>query len=204
VHPLRRIRIAFATRRLLYWALVAALATGAGWFVASRAAALDRTRHRLGTARPVVVTTHAVATGDTLGPADVRVVAMPLAWAPPDALRSLPSGATVTAPMGSGEVITPARIGPAGRSPLAALVAADRRAVAVARGDNALPLRIGDHVDVVSALAIGEGGEPRVVARQAPVVHVDDTTVVVAVTVDDEAEVAGASATGAATLTLAG
>jgi Flp pilus assembly protein CpaB len=188
----------------LYWALVAALATGAAWFVASRATALDRTRHRLGTSRPVVVTAHAVATGETLGPADVRIVAMPLAWAPPDAARSLPPGATATGPMVLGEVITPARIGPAGRSPLAALVAADRRAVAVARGDNALPLRIGDRVDVVSALAVAEGGEPRVVARQAPVVHVDETTVVVAVTVDDEAEVAGAAAAGAATLTLAG
>jgi Flp pilus assembly protein CpaB len=204
VHPLRRIRIAFATRRLLYWTLVAALATGAGWFVASRASALDRARHRIGTARAVVVTTHAVATGDTLGPADVRVVAMPLAWAPPDAVRSLPPGATATGPMGSGEVITPARIGAAGRSALAALVATDRRAVAVARGDNALPLRIGDLVDVVSALAVADGAEPRVVARDAPVVHVDDTTVVVAVTVDDEALVAGAAAAHAATLTLAG
>ena len=204
MHPLRRIRIAFATRRFLYWALVAALATGAGWFVASRAAALDRARHRLGSTRVVVVTNHAVATGDTLGPADVRLVEMPLAWAPPDAVRSLAAGATATAPMGTGEVITPARIGAAERSPLAALVAADRRAVAVARGDNPLPLRIGDRVDVVSALAVADGGEPRVVASQAPVVHVDDTTVVVAVAVGDEALVAGASAAGAATLTLAG
>ncbi|MDQ1426341.1 MAG: pilus assembly protein CpaB [Acidimicrobiaceae bacterium] len=204
MHPLRRIRIAFATRRLLYWALVATLAVSAGWFVTSRAAALDRARHRLGTGRAVVVTNHPVATGDTLGPADVRVVEMPLAWAPPDAVASLPPGATATARMGVGEVITPARLGPSDRSPLAALVAADRRAVAVARGDHALPLRVGDRVDVVSALAVADGGEPRVVASQAPVVHVDDTTVVVAVTVDDEAPVAGAAAVGAATLTLAG
>jgi Flp pilus assembly protein CpaB len=204
VHPLRRIRIAFATRRVLYWALVATLAASAGWFVASRAAALDRARHRLGTDRPVVITTRAVGTGATLGPADVRTVAMPLAWAPPDALRSLPAGATATAPIGVGEVITPARIGATDRSPLAALLATDRRAVAVPRGDTPLPLRIGDQVDVVSVLAVVDGAEPRVVARQVSVIAVGDTTVVIAVAVDDEAAVAGAAASGAVTLALAG
>jgi Flp pilus assembly protein CpaB len=204
VHPLRRIRIAFATRRFLYWTLVVALAVGAGWFVASRAAALDRARDRLGTTRAVVVTTHALAAGDQLGPGDVRVARMPLTWTPPDAPSSLPDGATAIAPMGPGEVVTAERIGPPGRSRLAALVTADRRGVAVARGDNPLPLQVGDLVDVVSALAVADGGEPQLVARQVPVVHVDDRTAVVAVTVDDEAVVAGASAAGAATLTLAG
>lgn len=204
MHPLRRIRIAFATRRLLYWALVATIATATGWFVASRAAALDRARQRLQTDRPVVVTTRAVATGDTLGPADVRIVAMPLAWAPPEALRSLPAGATATAPMGVGEVVTPARIGATDRSPLAALIAADRRAVAVPRGENPLPLRVGDQVDVVSVLAVVDGAEPRVVARQVPVVAVGDTTVVIAVALDDVAPVAGAAMSRALTLVLAG
>jgi hypothetical protein len=122
VHPLRRIRIAFATRRLLYWTLVVALATGAGWFVASRAAALDRARDRLGTTRAVVVTSHALAAGDPLGPDDVGFVQMPLTWVPPDALSGLPDGAIASASIGPGEVVTSERIGPPGRSPLAALV----------------------------------------------------------------------------------
>jgi Flp pilus assembly protein CpaB len=204
VHPLRRIRIAFATRRLLYWTLVASLATGAGWFVASRAAALDRARDRLGTARAVIVTAHAVSAGDPLGPDAVRVVQMPLTWAPPDSLSSLPAGAVAGGPIGAGEVLTSTRLGPPGRSPLAVLVAGDRRGVAVARGDTVLPLRVGDQVDVVSALAVADGGEPQVVARGVTVVHVEDQAVVIAVAVTDEARVAGAAAAGAATLTLAG
>jgi Flp pilus assembly protein CpaB len=187
----------------LYWLLVAALAAGAAGYVASRAAALDRARHRLGSTRPVVVTARAVAAGEKLTAADVRIVAMPIAWAPPDAFAVLPPGATAPGPIDRGEVVTPARVGAAGRSALASMVATDRRAVAVGRGDHPLPLVVGDHVDVVSVLAVAEGADALVVARDVPVVAVGEATVVVAVAVDEEAAVAGAAVSGAVTLALA-
>lgn len=199
MHPLRRIRIAFATRRLLYWTFVAALAAATGLFVQSRAVALDRARHRLGATVPVLVADHGVAAGSALGSGDVRVVAMPVAFAPPGAVVTLPADARATAAIGVGEVLTSARL-VAQRSALAARLDDSRRAVAIARGDRPLSLAPGDRVDVIGT---SEGFAPRVVCAAAPVLAVDDEVVTVAVPVADEAMVAAIAAGGGATLALA-
>jgi Flp pilus assembly protein CpaB len=196
----RRARIVLARRPLAFWALALAVAATAGLAVEQAVAAAAHARLAWGTAQAVAVTTRRVAAGEVLGPADVVVQQWPSIAVPPGAVRAVAPGTAAAAVLEPGEAIQASRLGPAGRSALAAALPAGRRAVAVRRdGDADLPLAPGDLVDVV---AVRAGTTGSVAARDAPVITVDPGRAVLAVTEAEEADVAAALAGGDVVLAL--
>jgi Flp pilus assembly protein CpaB len=189
----RRARIALATRPLVHWTLTLALAAGAAAVVGRLAASAEDARARWGTTRPVVVTTRAIAAGETVDGRDTASRALPAALVPPTAVTAVADGAVAAAPLDAGEIVTTARLGRAGRSPVAALVPPGWRAVAVPAPPPGLALAVGDVVDVFGA---------DVTAHGARVVRVTGDAAVIAVPEADAGFVAAAVAAGGVELAL--
>jgi Flp pilus assembly protein CpaB len=107
-----------------------------------------------------------------------------------------------------GEPVLERRLGRAGDGPIAALLPDGGRGVAVPVDETSLPLRRGDQVDVVAAVASGVGaGSPagsgtRIVARGARVADVGQRAVVVAVGQAELPAVAQALVDGGVVLAL--
>jgi Flp pilus assembly protein CpaB len=131
------------------------------------------------------------------------------------ARAELPDGAVTDVPVGAiavdalvpGEVVVASRLAPAGLSPAAALLPAGTRGVAVPAGTTAMPLAVGDRVDVVAMLPFdlaGPEGAAAVVAADATVVQVGEESVLVAVPEPDVPALARALAEGAVQLVLRG
>jgi Flp pilus assembly protein CpaB len=190
-----RLRLFLATRPIVYWSLTLALAAGTATVVQRAVADAAETRQRWGDTQPTLVTTRAVSVGETLGPANAAVRALPVALRPDGALNALPdpSAPAVATPLAAGEVVTATRLGRAGRSQTAGLLPAGARGVAVAIPDG-LPLQPGDTVDVIDAAGVAAPG--------ATVVRVSDRTAVIAVTDGDAPAVARAAADGSAVVVL--
>jgi Flp pilus assembly protein CpaB len=125
---------------------------------------------------------------------------------PAGALVGVPVGRTVATPVYAGEVLVEDRLAPAGSRGVAALVPEGWRAVAVPVGAAALPVLVGDRVDVLAVVdetVSGRDVPAYVVSSGALVVGVTDQAVTVAVPVDDAPSLAFAMAAGVVTLALA-
>jgi Flp pilus assembly protein CpaB len=194
-----------ATRPLAYWTLTALIATGIGYVVYGVAESAEDARARYGTLRPALVARRALSPGDTLDATSTEVRHLPAALVADGSLAAVPTPpatAVVAAPIAAGEVVHRLRVGRGGDGPVAALLPAGTRGVAIPADEAALPLRPGDRVDVVAAVAAGAGGQARVVAARAVVAHVAERGIVVAVAQAEVAGVAQAVADGGVLLAL--
>ena len=162
------------------------------------------------TLRRVPVATHDVDEGHRIDAGDVVWRELPVAAIPDGALRAAPTGRVATDRVGKGDVYTDRRVAPGGLSGLAAMVPPGERAVGVPLGDGSVTVQIGDRVDV---LAPGRDGSDidlpsrsgaELVARRARVLAVTRSAVVLAVSADEVASVAGALAQGVPVLVLDG
>lgn len=164
-----------------------------------------------------VVATRDLAPGRVLDAADLRTVPRPAGMLPEGALRDFGPllGATVTAPVRAGEILTDLRVlGP--RLATAATGAREARIVPIRLADKAVAdiLRIGDRVDVIAgAEPAAEGAHgpapPRTLATDAVVVLIagaarvrgsDERVVLVALDPMPATTVAAASLTNALTV----
>ena len=192
--PIRRLRLLLATRPLAYWSLAVLVAGGTGLIVQRVSASAAEARRRWGESVPTLVALRPLAVGDALDATNVEVRAIPVGVRPDTALDALPAaGRLVTAPVGRNEIVTAARLGRGDRSALAGLLPAGTRGVAIPAPPGAVPLNVGDAVDVVGA---------QLVVRGATVVQAGDGAVVVAVAEADAPAVARAVADGQVSLVL--
>jgi hypothetical protein len=171
---------------------------------ARTSARLQRERARWGSGRSTLVARVTIAAGDPLDAANTELVALPGALVGADALSERPLGAVAAVRLAAGEVVRHDRLGRPARSPVAALVPNGRHGVAVPRGDDTLPLAVGDVVRVVAALSDVPGAVPITAADDAIVVQVTDHRAVLAVRDAELPAVARALADGAAVLALSG
>ena len=194
-----------AVRRLALGALalVTVLVTSA---VVGRA---QDARDRWGAGRDVLVARHDLEPGESVAAGDVERRALPRATVPHGVLTALPVGAVARHPILAGEPVVAERLAPAGLVGTAALVGRGHLAVAVPRGQYAVPpVVVGDLVDVLAVTppAVEPGRDPPAfaVVEGATVVDVGDEAVTVSVPADDAPRLAWAVAQGAAVLALAG
>lgn len=149
-------RIAGTLRRLLrrpplYWTVVSVIALTAAAMVWASLRTAERAAGIYGSPREVLVAARDLPTGTRIAGTDVVRRRVPASALPPAALDRLPVGAVAAAPIDSGEVLTSRRLGRRGASAAALGVEAGRRGVAVPRGTDALPLKVGDLVDIAVA-----------------------------------------------------
>lgn len=217
-------RIAGTIRRLLrrpplYWTVVTVIALTTVAMVWASLRTAERAAGIYGSPREVLVAARDLPTGTRIADTDVVRRRVPASALPPAALDRLPVGAVAAAPIDSGEVLTSRRLGRRGASAAALGIDAGRRGVAVPRGTDALPLKVGDLVDIAVA-GTGAGdpiGVPDVdpdverppapttrATRRAVVVAVDRRVAVVSVEEMDAAGLAIAAADGRVQLILVG
>jgi Flp pilus assembly protein CpaB len=122
------------------------------------------------------------------------------------ALTSVPADARLAEAVYAGEVVHEGRLARAGLSAVAARLPPGTRAMAVPLDPGTTPpLAVGDHADVVVALApeAAGGGPPGfTLAPRALVVDVTDTAVTLAIPEDAAPRLAVAFGAGAVTLAL--
>jgi Flp pilus assembly protein CpaB len=177
-------------------ALVVARATGRA------EAAVDR----YGDPITAWIVTSAVEPGDELGADDVVADTRPASFVPDGAVAEDPTGRRVTQALAPSEVVVEHRLAGGDRRGAAALVPAGWRAVAVPALEAALPVEVGQRVDVLAAMdPSGTGAVGTTVAEDGVVVHVaEDGTVTVAVTPAQATRVVAALAGGLVALALVG
>lgn len=192
----------------LWWVATGTGAAAAGLVVASVVASAEARRSEWGTTVPVVVVLRAVSAGEPVDPGDVDVLARPAALVPRSALHEIPPAAVAATDLVAGEVLLAERLLEGALSPTAARLPPGTRAVAIpAEPGLTPPLSVGDHVDVLVALAgeEQEAGAPGfAIAGAALVVAVGEHAVTVAVPRDDAPRVAVALSAGAVSLALVG
>jgi Flp pilus assembly protein CpaB len=198
----RRLRILLRTRPLAHWSLTALVAAALAYAVHGVVAAADAERARFGSTTPALVATGPIAPGEVLDAGNTALVDLPVALVAAGSLTARPEGAAARTAIAAGEVVNGVRVGRGGDGPVAAALPDGTRGVSVPLGDAALPLRVGDRVDVVAAITAGVGGAARVVAPGATVAYVGDGAAVVAVTTVELAPVAQALADGGVVLAL--
>lgn len=144
--------------------------------------------------------------GDTVEGDDVALEQRPAGFTPAGAVAQDPTGRRVAATMPAGDVVVEHRLAGGDRRGAAALVPEGWRAVAVPALEAALPVEVGQRVDVLAAMdPSGSGVVGTVVAEDGVVVHVaDDDTVTVAVTPNQASRVVAALASGLVALALVG
>ena len=203
------LRTRLRRRPVAWWLLTLALAGVTGQVVSSAVSRAEQGGARYGDARPVLVVTAELAAGAVLTDADAELRSLPAALVPDASVGAEALGSRVRSALFPGEVVHRDRLAPAGMSAVAAVLPPGTRGVAVARGEDALPLEPGDVVDVlatVGAVAPEEAGTaPTVtVTSGAVVVATGEAAVTIAVPLDDTARVAYAAAIGVVTLALVG
>ena len=175
-----------------------------------------------GAATPVVVLRRPVFIGQTLRSQDVAAGEMPKTVAPRRRLAAPAQarGRVVLAHLEPGDVLSEHHLAPDGQQGIAALVPSGRRAIGIPADATTPALRPGDLVDLLATFPPGtrfgaesspdraaEGPVPIaptiLVARGAPVLEASDRRVTVAVTAQDAARVAYASANAVITMLLA-
>ena len=189
--------------------------------VAGDLSSLHQGARRFGAVRAVVVARDDLALGTLVRAADLRVVDLPAAAAPPGALTRVvdAEGRIVAVPVLAGTTIIARALAPRRRDGLGGIVAPGRRAVRVTTADGLRP-DPGSIVDILATLDsrdVGGAVEPTVVvARAARVLAVDDAPsrndggggandrvgVVVLVTATEASHIADASVRGALMLAL--
>jgi Flp pilus assembly protein CpaB len=204
VHPVLAIR----RQPRLWWALTVGAALATGWLVSSIVADAEAVRAAWGAGETVAVARHDIEAGAPVEAGDVELVERPRALVPDDAVHDLADGQVASAAIAAGEVVVADRLAPLGLRGVAATLPPGARAVAIpVEPGQAPPLTVGDHVDVLVALApeaAGDGPPGFVVAAGAVVVAVEDTAVTVAVRSAAAPRIAVALGQGAVTLALIG
>jgi len=144
--------------------------------------------------------------GARIGAGDVVREVRPSAFVPEGAVVDDPVGRRVAEGVTVGEVVAEHRLAGGDRRGVAALVPEGWRALAIPTVDAALPVEVGQRVDVLAAADATEAGPVgEVVAQDGIVVHVaDDATVTVAVDGRDAPQVVAALAGSYVSLALVG
>lgn len=188
----------------LWWAATLILAVATAAVVAGAVNRAEAAAARYGTTRPALVATVTIAAGEAVNERNTEVRAVPVALLPPGAVTVDGLGARASATIHEGEVVHGSRLAPAGLSATTAQLPAGSRGLAVPVGAGALPVEVGDVVDVLATSdALDPSGAPTVtVAPAALVVAVGDTAVTVAVTPEQAPRVAYAISTGLVALAL--
>jgi Flp pilus assembly protein CpaB len=165
-------------------------------------AAVDRYGHHIA----AWVVTSALEPGDVVRAGDVTREPRPASFLPSGAVTEDPTGRRATDVLGPGEIVVEHRLAGGDRRGATALVPEGWRAVAVPALEAALPVEVGQRVDVLAAFdPSGTGATGTTVAQDGVVVHVaDDGTVTVAVTPSQAARVVAALASGLVALALVG
>lgn len=201
-----RIPLALALRRRprLRRALAVGVAVLTGLVVQRTVADAETARQAWGRGAPVAIAVRDLQPGHVVGAGDIRMVSLPAAAAPAEALDRVPRGRVVRSLVLRGEVLHRRRLAPAGRGGPAALLPPGTRAVAIPiDAGSTPPLRRGDTVDLM-AVAAGTDGGPRagVLAFAATVVDVGERSVTVALDAETVPRVVAALGAGAVVLTL--
>lgn len=175
-----------------HWLVVLALAGLLATVVARAIATAEQAQRRWGDGATVVVAAHDLEAGAPLDGDALREVRWPLALIPADALRRAPPpGSTASAALAAGVSITEGAVRDPGRSD-------GRRTVALATSSAALPVEVGDRVDIWSIedpASVPDGTERADrVARGAEVVRTIEGGVVVALDADEVEATAAATA----------
>jgi pilus assembly protein CpaB len=198
----RRLPAFIRRHRALYWLAALSLAGLSAHAIASALERADAARARWGGTQSVLVARHRLEIGDVVQTDDIEEDAWPSAVVPRSAVPSAVDavGRTVVEVVEPGEALLAARLAPDGLHGVAALVPSGWRALAVPVGTAALPLSVGDRIDLVAAV---DGTDPNssqspsfVLADNALVVAVDEQSVTVAVPADDAPRVALGILTG--------
>jgi Flp pilus assembly protein CpaB len=201
-----RLRAVVARRSIPFWVLTLLAASATGLTVTR---AVERADAAAGGAerRAVLVVAAPVPPGGRLDETNTTLARRPRAELPDGAVTDVVAGATAIDALVPGEVVVASRLAPAGLSPAAALLPAGTRGVGVPAASTAMPVTVGDRVDVVATLPFdlaGPDGATAVVAAGATVVLVGEESVVVAVPEADVAALARALAEGSVQLVLRG
>ena len=162
-------------RALPWWAATLALALATGLVADGLLQRATDAEARWGTTRTVLVATSALAPGDALAGRTVPR-RLPALAVPEEAVARAGAGAVAVDVIGAGEVVTEARVGGPGAAGLAGRLPPGTRAVLVPLEVPGLPVRVGDHVDL-----LGVTSPDAPVARAATVVEVRADALVVAV-----------------------
>ncbi len=194
-------------RRPVLWWLATLLLSGlTAQLVTGALARAEAAAARYGTTQAVLVTTRAVDAGEVLGAGAAEVRDVPAGFVPPGAAGIEALGSRASEALHEGEVVHVGRLAPEGLSAVAALLPPGTRGIAVPVDAGALPLVVGDAVDVLATVAevteAGGGPPTATLASRAPVVDVQEAAVTVAVPDDDATRVAYAVTTGIASLAL--
>jgi Flp pilus assembly protein CpaB len=202
----RPLRALIARRSLPFWVLTIVAATVTAFTVTRAVERADAAAEKA-ERRPVLVVAAPVSPGGRLDDTNTALARRPRAELPDGAVTELPMGAIAVDALVPGEVVVASRLAPAGLSPAAALLPAGTRGIAVPAGATAMPVAVGDRVDVVAMLpfdSAGPEGAAAVVAADAVVVQVGEESVMVAVPEADVPGVARALAEGSVQLALRG
>ncbi len=178
-------------RRAQFVAALGAAVTAAAVAATATGSALSA-RARWHDGVPVLLASTPLPADRLLSRDDVRLVHLPPALAPTDALAVLPAGARLAVDVSAGTPVTEAMLAGAYRVD----APPGWRVVAVPAGTVTPPLRAGDMVDVVALDAV-------VVTAAVVVESRDGTAVAVAVPFEAAARTATAMHSGEATLVLA-
>jgi Flp pilus assembly protein CpaB len=207
---LRRSALARRLERRRLTAFVAAIAVAS--VVALRGNAAERSREAWGTTRPVLVATATLAPGATLDTSTTAIDHLPARLVPAGALTTLPAGRRVRTEVGTGEMLTTARLAPRGLGATAAALPAGTAAVTVVLDEAAAPLRAGDVVDAYRGARTDpyapegttSGDAAEVVAAGAVVISVDARGATLAVARSQVAATVAANAAGGVQLVVVG
>jgi Flp pilus assembly protein CpaB len=195
-HSVRRRLRAPAVGSIL--ALVVALATTG--FTYQLLARAETGADRYGLPTQVAVATHDLAPGHVVVEGDVRITRLPRQAVPRSALADAPTGRALRTAVDDGQVLTTRAVAERGTSPIAAVLPHDMGAIAIPRGEHPLPLRQGDHVEVL--LLDSHSGDAEPIADAASVLSVDDDVAVIAVEPDLVPDIAAATLAGSVALVL--
>jgi Flp pilus assembly protein CpaB len=188
--------------RGLYWLAAIALAAVTANAITSALNRAEAARAGWGETRSVVVAQRRLDVGVVVRNGDVTIASWPAALVPRGAAADAGDavGRTVVEVIEPDEPMLVGRLAPDGLRGVAALVPSGWRALALPVGPAALPLSVGDRVDLVAAVG---GTDPAasqspsfVLADNALVVAVDERSVTVAVRADDAPRVALGIVTG--------
>jgi Flp pilus assembly protein CpaB len=190
-----RIRLLFARRPWLYWAVVGMVCVVVTMAVTGMVRHATAPARSLGGLVRVPVAARPLAMGAVVGGDDVSWRRLPAGVLPEGLVERSPVGRTVVVPVVGGEVLLASKFAPAGLSGVAALLPAGARALAVPVVAGNPSVQRGDRVDLLA--------EAQVIAADAVVLDVSDEVVTIAVVADEAPHVAQALSTGVVTLSLA-
>lgn len=193
-------------RPLLWWLAALALSATTAQVVGGALARAEAGAARYGDTQDVLVTTRSVEAGELLGRDAAEVSKVPVGFVPEGSVGAEALGSRVAVRLHAGEVVLGGRLAGAASSAVAAILPTGTRGLAVPADAAALPVEVGDVVDVLATLAelggVGTGAPTTTVAAGALVVDVVEGAVTVAVPEDDVGRVAYAISTGIVTLAL--